>query len=66
MSDRFDDRDREADDRRTAALMGLAIVLALAVAGIVLVRDLGAESRLEDCLMQGRSNCAPIEVPVSR
>jgi hypothetical protein len=66
MPDRFDDRDREADDRRTAALMGLAIVLALAVAGIVLVRDLGAESRLEDCLMQGRSNCAPIELPVSR
>jgi hypothetical protein len=66
MSDRFDDRDREGDDRRTAALMGLAIVLALAIAGIVLVRDLGQESRLEDCLMQGRSNCAPIELPVSR
>jgi hypothetical protein len=63
MSKRFEDDDRETDDRRTAALMGLVIVLALAIAGIVLVRDLGAESKLEDCLMSGRTNCAPIEVP---
>jgi hypothetical protein len=62
MSKRFED-DREADDRRTAALMGLVVVLSLAIAGIVLVRDLGAESKLEDCLMQGRTNCAPLEVP---
>jgi hypothetical protein len=60
------DDDRETDDRRTAALMGLALVLALAVAGIVLVRDLGEKSRLEDCLMSGRTNCAPIEVPPAR
>jgi hypothetical protein len=63
MSRRFDDDDRETDDRRTAALMGLVIVLSLAIAGVVLVRDLGAESKLEDCLMSGRTNCAPIELP---
>jgi hypothetical protein len=63
MSKRFEDDDRETDDRRTAALMGLVIVLALAIAGVVLVRDLRAESTLEDCLMSGRTNCAPIEVP---
>jgi hypothetical protein len=62
MSKRFEN-DRETDDRRTAALMGLVIVLSLAIAGVVLVRDLGAESKLEDCLMSGRTNCAPIEVP---
>lgn len=62
MRDRYDDENRETDDRRTAALMGLAVVLSLAVAGIVLVRDLGKESKLEDCLMSGRTNCAPIEV----
>ena len=60
------DHDRETDDRRTAALMGLAVVLGLAVAGIVLVRDLGEKSKLEDCLMSGRTNCAPIEVPPTR
>jgi hypothetical protein len=62
MRGRYED-DRESDDRRTAALMGLAIVLALAVAGVVLVRDLGNEAKLEDCLMSGRTNCAPIEIP---
>jgi hypothetical protein len=63
MSRQFEDDDRETDDRRTAALMGLVIVLALAIAGVVLVRDLGKESKLEDCLMSGRTNCAPIELP---
>jgi hypothetical protein len=63
MRNPFEEDERAADDRRTAALMGLAVVLALAVAGIVLVRDLGEKSRLEDCLMSGRTNCAPIEVP---
>ncbi|HXC13169.1 MAG TPA: hypothetical protein VNV39_10045 [Stellaceae bacterium] len=62
MRDRYDDDNRETDDRRTAALMGLAVVLSLAVAAVVLVRDLGKESKLEDCLMSGRTNCAPIEV----
>ncbi len=63
MRSSYNGDDREGDDRRTAALMGLAIVLALAVAGIVLLRDLGQEARLEDCLMSGRTNCAPIELP---
>jgi hypothetical protein len=62
-----DDRpgdDREADaNRRTAALAGLAIILALAVAAVLLVRELRKESALEDCLMAGRRNCVPIEVP---
>jgi len=63
MNRRFEDDDRETDDRRTAALMGLVVVLSLAIVGVVLVRDLGAESKLEDCLMQGRANCAPVEIP---
>lgn len=62
MRNRYEE-ERESDDRRTAALMGLAIVLSLALAGVVLVRDLGKEAKLEDCLMSGRTNCAPIEVP---
>jgi hypothetical protein len=60
------ERDEETDERRTAALIGLIIVLALAIAGVVLIRDLGAESKLEDCLMSGRTNCAPIEMPPSQ
>jgi hypothetical protein len=54
----------EAEQRRTMALLGLIIVLALAIAGVVLVRALGRKAQLEDCLMSGRTNCAPIELPL--
>jgi hypothetical protein len=64
MSDRFGDSNRETDERRTAALIGLIVILSLAIVGIVLVRELDKKSRLEDCLMSGRTNCAPIEVPI--
>ena len=35
----------------------------LVVAAVYLVHALREESEREDCLMSGRSNCAPIEVP---
>lgn len=57
------DDDDESHDRRPAALLGLIIILALAILAVVLVRELGAQSKLQDCLMSGRTNCAPIEVP---
>jgi hypothetical protein len=63
MSDRFGASDQETDQRRTAALIGLIVILSLAIVGIVLVRELGKESKLEDCLMAGRTNCAPIALP---
>ena len=57
---------RDDDARRTAALMGFIVILVLAIAGVVLVRELGKSTILEDCLMSGRRTCAPIEVPVRR
>ena len=45
---------------------GPAILIAMvAVVGIgyLLVTKLSATSRLEDCLMSGRTNCAPIDRP---
>lgn len=61
MSGRSDGGDE--GDRRSRALIGLIIILALGVLGIMLVRELRKESALEDCLMAGRTNCAPIEIP---
>lgn len=58
--------DDSADQRRSAALIGLIIILALAIAGVLLVRELRERARLEDCLMSGRTNCAPIEMPLRR
>jgi hypothetical protein len=66
MDNRSEDGEDGADQRRSAALIGLIIILALAIAGVWLVRELREKSRLEDCLMSGRTNCAPIEVPSSR
>src|ERR1700730_2168803 len=64
MNHRSGDGDDGADQRRSSALIGLIIILALAIAGVVVVRELREKSRLEDCLMSGRHNCAPIEAPV--
>jgi hypothetical protein len=66
MNHRSGDGDQEADQRRSAALIGLIIILALAIAGVWLVRELRQKSALEDCLMSGRTNCAPIEAPSRR
>ena len=66
MDNRSEHGEDGADQRRSAALIGLIIILALAIAGVVLVRELRERSRIEDCLMSGRTNCAPIEVPLRR
>ena len=58
------DPDPEPDSRRPAVL-GLILVLALVVAGYFLMTALRQNAKLEDCLMSGRKNCAPIEVPAS-
>ena len=39
---------------------GLGIAIGLALLGFFLVGILGQESRLEDCLLQGRHNCSAI------
>jgi hypothetical protein len=59
-------RDEADAERRTAALMGFIVILVLAIAGVVLTRELAKKASLEDCLMAGRHNCAPIEVPPRR
>jgi hypothetical protein len=53
----------EGEARRTNASMGLIVILLLAIAGVWLVRELREKGQIEDCLMQGRHNCVPIEVP---
>jgi len=58
--------DHEDEERRTAALMGFVVILVLAIAGVVLVREISRTTRIKDCLMAGRHNCAPIEVPLRR
>ena len=46
-------------------MIGLALVLLLVIGAYFLVTALRKNSDLEDCLMSGRRNCAPIEAPAS-
>ncbi len=46
---------------RRGAVIGLLVALALIVLGLVLVKLLGHSTRLEDCALSGRTNCAPID-----
>lgn len=58
---RHSQHEDQEEARRTAALMGFIVILLLAIAALVLMREIGRTTRLEDCLMSGRTNCAPIE-----
>jgi len=53
-------------DSRRPALIGLVVVLVLVVISYFLVTALRRNADLEDCLMSGRRNCAPIETPIGR
>ena len=69
MRDPQDGRPRDQDpgpDSRRPAVIGLILVLVLVVAGYFLMTALRQNANLEDCLMAGRKNCAPIDVPSSR
>ena len=52
----------EDDDTppRRGALVALLLVAALAVGGLWLTQHLAAVGRLQDCVMSGRTNCAPL------
>jgi hypothetical protein len=49
----------EAD--RSRALLAAGVVVVLMVVGFLLARELSASAKLQDCLMSGRTNCAPID-----
>ena len=51
---------------RKAAVAGLILVLLLVVVGYFLVTSLREESNREDCLMSGRTNCAPLDIPTHK
>jgi hypothetical protein len=58
-----DQRDDGQNDSRRPALIGLAVTIVLVLAGYFLFTALRNNANLEDCLMSGRRNCAPIEAP---
>jgi hypothetical protein len=51
---------QEESDRFTTGLAGLAVALLLGLIGLWVADGLARESKLEDCLLQGRMNCKRI------
>ena len=45
---------------RRGAIAGLVIAVVLLAAGLWLAHALTGTSRMQDCLMSGRTNCNPI------
>jgi len=54
-------KDQDDGDNRRGAILGLVIAVVLLAVGIWLARDLTAASKMQDCLMSGRTNCNVIE-----
>ena len=57
--------DREARARNITLIMIGAFLLLLVVAGVWIMEALRDIGKMQDCAMQGRRNCAPIEIPRS-
>jgi hypothetical protein len=53
--------DPGAGDSRRGAIAGLLIAAAMLGFGLWLAHELTASSRMQDCLMSGRTNCNVIE-----
>ena len=60
MTEQSPHEPKEPDSRR-GAVVGLLVAIALVVLGLILVKVLGNAGRMQDCLMSGRTNCAPID-----
>jgi len=65
---RFEQEQDEPIDYRHRMIMNLialAILISLVGLGVWIADTISDLQREQDCLMQGRSNCAPIEVPIA-
>jgi hypothetical protein len=57
--------DREPDGGRRGAVAGLAVAVVLLAIGVWLAHALTTASKMQDCLMSGRTNCNVID-PAAR
>lgn len=53
----------EKDRNRRGSLLALGAVVVIFVIGWIVIHELYASEKLENCLLSGRTNCAPVEAP---
>jgi hypothetical protein len=54
------DRNKETGNQRRS-MIALGVVVLLFLVGWLLARSLYAGGKMEDCVMSGRTNCAPLD-----
>ncbi len=62
------EQEEEIDDRQRMLMNTIAagIVVLLISAGVWIADTISVSVKAQDCALQGRTNCAPIEVPAQR
>lgn len=63
---KYERTETEVDDyrhRMTMNVIGLAVTIVLALAGVWLVDQIAEMRKNQDCYLSGRRNCTPIEAP---
>jgi hypothetical protein len=55
--------DGGSPDGRRGALIGLVVVVLLVLAAIFIAHRVKQGADIQDCVMSGRNNCAPITAP---
>ena len=58
--------DEDSGGSRRGAVIGLVITGLIVMAGYFLMNALRNEGKVEDCLMSGRTNCAPLDIPTHK
>ncbi len=53
----------EGENTNRGPLVALIVVVVLIVGGLWLSSHIRASSQLQDCVMSGRTNCAPVQMP---
>jgi hypothetical protein len=53
--------ERPPPDPRRTAMIGFVVIVLLIIAGLFLTHVLHDTSRVQDCVMQGRTNCASVD-----
>jgi hypothetical protein len=54
------DRNKETGNQRRS-MIALGVVVLIFLVGWLLARELYAGGKMEDCVMSGRTNCAPLD-----
>jgi hypothetical protein len=64
----FEEEDGHIDYRHRMLMNVIAVVVVsvLISAGVWIADTIAAMQKAQDCALQGRQNCAPIEVPVTK